>query len=120
MELVVEHTKEYKKDIQQATGKEKKEIDKRISVMAGSLLNGKAAFFEHASKPHVFKLKYGAKSSLYVLRLGNNLSAIASIDEDPLFDKINLTLYRLVDQNKADRVYKDVGKGLYKSENLME
>ena len=120
MELVVEHTKEYKEDIRQVTVEERKVIDTKISAMAGSLLNGKTAFFDQASKPYIFKLKHGAESSLYVLRVGNNQRAIASVDEDPLFDKINLTLYRLVDRDKADEVYKEVGTGIYNSENLME
>jgi hypothetical protein len=98
----------------------KNEIRKKIFVMADSLLNGKKAFLKHTSKPYIFKLKYGAESSLYVLHLDNNERAIVSVDEDPLFNKVHFTLYRLVDAGNANAAYKIVGEQLYRSENLME
>lgn len=38
-----------------------------------------------------------------------------AVDEDPVFDRVSLTMYRLVDESDADQVYKEVGEQLYKS-----
>jgi hypothetical protein len=40
---------------------------------------------------------------------------IATVDDDPIFDKVSLTLFRLVNNKDAERVYKEVGEELYKS-----
>lgn len=40
---------------------------------------------------------------------------VVAVDDDPIFDKVSLTLFRLVNNQNAEQVYKEVGENLYKS-----
>jgi len=65
--------------------------------------------------PYIFNLKGGLDSSLYLVKVDEDNRMIATVDDDPIFDKVSLTLFRLVNNKDAERVYKEVGEELYKS-----
>lgn len=113
MKLEFDITQSFNKDISNLPASQKETIEKQINVISQSLLNGKTAFTENASIPYIFNLKGGLDSSLFLIRADQDTRIIAAVDEDPIFDKISLTLFRLVDKNKADEIYKEVGEELY-------
>jgi hypothetical protein len=119
MELEFRITESFDKDMKALSADLQNKIKDKINFVSGSLLNGKTAFMKEASMPYMFNLKGGLDSSLYLVKLDNNKRAIASVDDDPIFDKISLTLFRLVDNKDAERVYKDVGEKLYKSNGML-
>ena len=53
------------------------------------------------------------ESSLYVLKVVEQLSVILTIDEDPIFDQVVFTLFRAVEQDEIDRAYQSVAELLY-------
>jgi len=97
-----------------------KRIKKTINSISGSLLNGKDKFTGRASMPHSFNLKDGLTSSLYLVEVGEGKKMIVAVDDDPIFDKLSLTLFRLVDNEKGDSVYKEIGQRLYKNQGLLK
>jgi len=94
-------------------------VKDKINLVSKSLMNGKTVFLENSSIPYLFNLKGGFESSLFLIKADQNNSIVASVDEDPIFDKISLTLFRLVDKNKAEQVYKEVGDEIYKKAGIL-
>jgi hypothetical protein len=115
MELEFRITESFDKDIKGLSTGEQNKVKEEINFVSGSLLNGKAAFMQQASMPYIFNLKGGLDSSLYVVKMDEDKSVIAAVDDDPIFDKVSLTLFRLVDDKEATQAYKEVGERLYKS-----
>jgi hypothetical protein len=95
-------------------------IGARINAVSQSLLNGKTAFKENSSIPYIFNLKGGLDSSLFLTKADRDHRIIAAVDEDPIFDKISLTLFRIVNKNTAEKVYREVGEDIYTKLGILE
>jgi hypothetical protein len=119
MELEFDITQSFSEDISRLSFPQRKNIEKQIDFISQSLLNGKTAFKENSSIPYIFNLKGGLDSSLFLIRADEDNRIIAAVDEDPIFDKISLTLFRLIDKNKAESIYKEVGEELYKKSGIL-
>lgn len=119
MELEFDITKSFNEDINCLSSSQRENIEKQLNLVSQSLLNGKTAFKENSSIPYIFNLKGGLDSSLFLIRADQDHRIIAAIDEDPIFDKISLTLFRLVDKSKAENVYREVGQELYKKLGIL-
>lgn len=113
MKLEFDITQSFNEDISELSDLQIEAVKKQINFVSQSLLNGQTAFKENSSIPYIFNLKDGLDSSLFLIRIDKDKRIVASVDEDPIFDKISLTLFRLVDKNQAENVYKQVGKDLY-------
>lgn len=113
MELEFDITQSFNQDIARLPSSQRENIEKQINIVSQSLLNGKTAFKENSSIPYIFNLKGGLDSSLFLIRVDADNRMIAAVDEDPIFDKISLTLFRLVNKDKAEIVYKEVGEEIY-------
>jgi hypothetical protein len=119
MELEYRITQSFDMDMQGLSADEQNKIKDKINFVSGSLLNGKSAFMQEASMPYIFNLKGALDSSLFLVRLDENNRMIASVDDDPIFDKVSLTLFRLVNLKDAEKIYKEVGEQLYKSNGVL-
>lgn len=53
------------------------------------------------------------ESSLYVLKASQKIRVILSIDEDPIFNRVVLTLFRAVRHDDLDAAQKDIAESLY-------
>lgn len=115
MELEFRITESFDEDMKSLPAIEQSKVKDEINFVSGSLLNGKTTFMQNASMPHIFNLKGGLDSSLYVVKVDEDKRVIAAVDDDPIFDKVSLTLFRLVDYKEASQAYKEVGEKLYKS-----
>lgn len=113
MELEFDITRAFNEDMSHLSSDQKEKIGEQINVVSQSLLNGKTTFKENSSIPYIFNLKGGLDSSLFLIKADRDHRIIAAVDEDPIFDKILLTLFRIVDNNDAENVYKEVGKDIY-------
>ena len=114
MELNVDITHSFSEDMSYLSPAERETITTKINVVSQSLLNGKTDFKENSSVPYIFNLKGGLESSLFLIRTDQDYRIIAAVDEDPIFDKISVTLFRLVDKKKSEKIYKEVGEDIYK------
>ena len=72
----------------------------------------RVAFFARAERPFPFHLKGGFNSSLYSLRAGRDIRLILAVDDDPVFEQILVTLFRLV-RHDDERSYRSVARLLY-------
>jgi len=108
-------TEAFDNDIKKLPEAQQNKIKDEINHVSGSLLNGRSSFMEKASMPYIFSLKGGLDSSLYVVKVDEDKKMVVAVDDDPIFNKVSLTMYRLVDENDAEQIYKEVGEQLYKS-----
>jgi hypothetical protein len=120
MELEFDITQTFNEDMTHLSSDQRDKIGKQINIVSQSLLNGKTAFKENSSIPYIFNLKGGLDSSLFLIRADSDYRIIAAVDEDPIFDKISLTLFRLVNNNAAEKVYKEVGEDIYTKLGILE
>ncbi len=108
-------TEGFDNDIKKLPEAQQNRIKDEINYVSGSLLNGRSSFMEKASMPYIFNLKGGLDSSLYVVKVDEDKKMVVAVDDDPIFNKVSLTMYRLVDENDAEQIYKEAGEQLYKS-----
>jgi hypothetical protein len=119
MELEFRITQSFDDDMKVLSAADQSKVKDDINFVSGSLLNGKAAFMQKASMPYIFNLKGGLDSSLYLVRIDGDKRMIVTVDDDPIFDKVSVTLFRLIGDKDAEIVYKEVGEKLYKSIGIL-
>jgi len=119
MDLEFHITQSFDNDIKSLSEDRRNKITDEINLVSGSLLNGRTAFMDKASMPHIFNLKGGLDSSLYLVKVDDEKKMVVTVDDDPIFDKVSLTLFRLINDGDAEQVYKEVGEQLYKSIGLL-
>lgn len=119
MKLEFDITQSFSDDMARLPSGQRKNIADQINLVSQSLLNGQNEFKENSSIPYIFNLKDNLDSSLYLVKADQDNRMIVSVDEDPVFDKISLTFFRLVDKNKAEEVYKEVGENIYKGLGIL-
>ncbi len=113
MEIEFDITQPFNEDVSKLSDLQREKVTNQINKISQSLLNGQTAFKENSSIPYIFNLKGGLDSSLFLIRVDQDKRVVAAVDEDPIFNKISLTLFRLIDNNQAENVYKEVGEALY-------
>jgi hypothetical protein len=116
MKLIFEGTKKFEKDRKKFCIKDQDEIIKKINIYCQSFKNNQTDFFSHAFQPYILKLKNNFASSLYVLRINLNIRVILTIDEDPIFNQMIVTLHRVLRRAELGNAYKDIAKSIYQKE----
>lgn len=119
MKLNVSNKAPFTKKVQLLPDAERGKINKLVSKLAASFQNGKSFFDKTVYQPYRFPLKNNLESSLYASKVSPDLRLIFSIDEDPIFNQLQITLFDLTDKNKEEERFKKIGEALYKSENLL-
>jgi len=119
MKTIIEQKELFKKDFSSIASDERESLIKQINKFAKSYLNAKTTFLKNAYNPFIFNLKGDLESSLYVLKLDHNIKIVCSFDEDPIFDQLLITCFRLTKKNDADELYEQTGNSIYTKENLI-
>jgi hypothetical protein len=119
MELAFDITESFKNDMLLLSADEKEVVKQQINHVSQSLLNGQTAFKENSSIPYIFNLKGGLDSSLFMIRADEDHRIIAAVDDDPIFERVSLTLFRVVNKNGAENIYREVGEDIYKKLGLL-
>jgi len=113
-------TESFDNDIKRLSAVQRNKIKDEINLISGSLLNGRTSFMKKASMPFIFNLKGDLDSSLYVVKIDAEKRLVVAVDDDPIFDKISLTMFRLVNDDDAEKAYKEIGEQLYKSIGVLK
>ncbi|MBN1618350.1 hypothetical protein JW887_03340 [Candidatus Dojkabacteria bacterium] len=105
-------TKKFENDLKKFGAQDKQIITESINKYCSLLpLNGKRS--RQFYQPHTIELTDNLDSSLYVLKVARHIRVILTIDEDPLFDQLMITLLRVVNTNEAEHAYTVVSQSLY-------
>jgi hypothetical protein len=113
VELQFEITRRFEKDLDRLSLADQARVAASIDRYA-------ASFDPEAGDPsgHVYRsrevlLPQGMQSTLYVLRATRDIRAILAIDEDPLFDRKLVTLFRAVKHSEIERAFRSIAESLY-------
>ncbi len=113
MKLVFESTESFEKEISFLSDNQRLLIVSEINNHLNLLLSNPVKFYQQIEQPVQFKLVNDYDSSLYVLRVSDNFRLIFTLDEDPIFEQVVITLFRLVKENEVIKVYQETGDLLY-------
>ncbi|MDQ2808802.1 MAG: hypothetical protein M3Z04_18145 [Chloroflexota bacterium] len=113
MNLLFQSTKQYEEDLRRFSPSDRDTIIAKLNHRCSLLLTHKGRFREYAYKPHIFRLEGGLDSSLQVLRINPQIRVILTIDEDPIFDQIIITLWRMVQHDDLTKAFNGIAQSLY-------
>ncbi len=113
MDILIESTNGFEKDIARLVESDKKIAIQKINDCANLFPTQKADAYR---KLHHLRLPTALndyESSLYTLKVSQKLRVILTIDEDPIFEQIIFTLFRLIKHDEFDKALKGVAESLY-------
>ncbi len=116
MDILIQSTKEFEQDLEAFSKPEQSNIIDKMNQDFQILLNDKDFLFkdENLAQLQTIKLTNDYDSSLYSLRINPKIRVILTIDDDPIFDRIIITLFRVVNSSEASEAYNSVVKSIYK------
>ncbi len=116
MDVTFEATDAFEKDLGTFVSKERFKIVSKINMYCSLLPNDRTGFFKHAARPVVPILRSKFQSSLYSIRVARDIRVLATIDDDPLFDRIIVTLLRVVRKKNIDKVFRGLAQSIYQKD----
>ena len=78
------------------------------------LRHNRRALFAKLQRPLAIQLKDGLGASLYSLRVGRDIRIILTIDDDPIFARMLVTLFRVVRRDELTQAYRSTAHLLYR------
>ncbi|MBU7581813.1 MAG: hypothetical protein KAF91_02685 [Nostoc sp. TH1S01] len=113
MEILIESTKEFEKDLDKFNNREKFKIVKKLNRYVDLISKNRNLLENQAFKLRNIKFNTEYDSSLYALIIDKNIRIILTIDDDPIFDTTVITLFRVVSTEDAVQAYSSVAEYLY-------
>ncbi|MDJ0675747.1 MAG: hypothetical protein QNJ36_10265 [Calothrix sp. MO_167.B42] len=115
MDILIESTKKFEKDLSKLSQAEREKVINKINDCADLFLTHKAGVYRklHRLRLSLPSLANGYESSLYMLKVSQKLRVILTVDEDPIFGQIIFTLFRAIQHQDLDKAYKSVAESLY-------
>lgn len=112
MDILIESTKKFEKDITQLNETEKTMVINAINHCSELFIEKKSILYRKLKRVPFNELgKYS--SSLYKLKVSRHLSIILTVDEDPIFQQVIFTLFRVVKQSDIEKAYRGIVESLY-------
>ena len=119
MDLVFEATKGFEDDLRKLPKGDRDRIIEKVNEKCQLLLSDRKAFRRGLTQPCRPSLVDGFESSLYAFKVSADLRVIFAIDDDPIFDRILVTLLRVVRQEDLLEAYQETVRALYQPEGLL-
>ena len=113
MDVLIESTRSFEKDIAKLSVDEKAAAIQKINDCASLFPTQKANVYRKLRRRCLSSNLNGYESSLYTLRVSQKLIVILAVDEDPIFEQVIFTLFRAVKHDELDRAYQGVAESLY-------
>lgn len=113
MDVLIESTRSFEKDIGGLSEDEKAAVVKKINDCASLFPTQKADVYRKLRRLPLPSDINGYESSLYTLKVSQKLRVILAVDEDPIFGQVIFTLFRVVKHDDLDKAYKGVAESLY-------
>ena len=113
MDVLIESTNRFEKDIASLSEDEKAAVIKKINDCASLFPTQKADVYRKLRSLPLPSALNGYTSSLYTLKISVKLRVILAVDEDPIFGQVIFTLFRVVKHDDLDKAYKGVAESLY-------
>lgn len=115
MDIVFESAVEFEQDLKIYSEAEQSLILQQLHEYSSLLLTDKSCRERKLHQFYSFEFKENYGSSLYSFIVNYYLRVILTIDEDPLFNRVVITLFRVTDIQNVARIYQQVGESIYQS-----
>ena len=115
MTIRFESTKKFEKELGKFPLKEKSRIILKLNQYSQLLETKSEDFYKHAYQPVKLKLTGDDESSLYALRVNKDIRIILTVDDDPLFDQILITLLHVVRHSNLNKVFNGIAESIYQN-----
>ena len=113
MEIVFESTKEFEQELTTFRNEEQKLIIEHINQAGQLFLTNKPALFRKLRRLQKVNLINDYESTLYSLKVNESIRLILTVDEDPIFEQVIFTLFRVVKKSLASKAYQTVAQLIY-------
>lgn len=113
MELLFQETKSFEKDLRKLPEKIKEKVINSINEQGQSFSEKQIQDSRKIKRLSQGNHYLNSDSSLYELKVDPRTRVILSIDDDPLFDQVIFTLYRIVSPNDLQVALKNINEALY-------
>ncbi len=113
MQLLFQSTLAFEEELSSLSESERIDIIETLNTVCPNFICQKASFLTLVHQPKEIPLTNSCCSSLYVMPAGVDKVIILTLDEDPIFDQLIITLIRLVPASESTDVYMDVAQTLY-------
>ncbi|TAF07338.1 MAG: hypothetical protein EAZ77_10085 [Nostocales cyanobacterium] len=120
MDILIESTKDFEKDLEKFTDTEKFRIIKEMNRNFELLSSENNSFYEHSEQLRNIKLNHDYDSTIYCLKINDEQRVILTIDDDPIFGCILITLFRIVNHVNAQKAYNAVAEMIYQDFTVEE
>lgn len=114
MEIVFEATRNFETDLARLGETARRSIIDQLNTQAQLLLKEPGEFYRATLRPHKVELREGFESTLYALRTGQDFRVIITVDDDPIFRQIIITLFRVVRHEELGTAYRELADQLYR------
>ena len=113
MEIIFETTRQFQKDLASFSKEDRNRIAANIDRYGRLVADGGSAP-AHISPQRLPKGTTEYDSSLYVLRPTPRIRVILAIDEDPLFNRTVVTLFRAVKHEDYTRALRTIAESIHR------
>jgi hypothetical protein len=113
VDILIESTNGFEKDISRLSESDRKIAIQKINNCADLFSTQKDNKYHELHRLPLPTELNGYESSLYTLKISQNLKVILTVDEDPIFGQIIFTLFRVIKEDEFDKAHKDVAASLY-------
>lgn len=114
MELLFESTHAFERDLARLPEEIRCRLVEAINNSCPLLACDEADFFSKVYQPRVVRLSHNCCSSLYVMPAGTDYAIILTIDDDPIFAQVIITLMRIVPSQEIETAYAQTAHALYR------
>lgn len=113
MHLLFQSTQEFEQELNALSESERTGIIETINGHCPNFVCERESFLSLVHQPREIQLTNRCCSSLYVMPAGHDRAIILTLDEDPIFDQLIISLIRLVPSSTCTEVYMDVAQKIY-------
>ncbi len=115
MDIFIESTEEFERDLADFTQMQKANIIYEMNQIFQTFLKDPELLFKNLilAQLRKIKLNHDYDSSLYSMKVQPEIRVILTIDDDPIFDRTLVTLFRVVQAEDALKAYNSVLEHLY-------
>ena len=116
MESIFNVTRHFEKDLRKLGESDRRKVETSISQTFHEFGNRANGFSRKVYRPRIVHLDKGLESSLYCLRVDPSLRVILTVDEDPVFGQVIITLMRAVGHKDLMKAFDSIAESLYQRE----
>ena len=113
VDVLIESTRDFEKDLCKLSKDDREAVIKKINSCASLFPTQKTFVYRQLRRLPLPPLINGYQSSLYTLKISQKLRVILAVDEDPIFEQVIFTLFRVVERSDMNQAYKSIAESLY-------